>query len=466
MGGTGRGGMGNTAESAPGPSEGIADKRDAARGTDERVPRNVKALGLVSLLTDASSEMVYPVLPLFLANVLHAPVSAIGLIESVAEATASFMKVASGWVSDRVGRRRRLIALGYTLSNIAKPLLALTGSWPAVLALRFSDRFGKGVRTAPRDALIADSSTEKHRGRDFGVHRALDTLGAAIGPFTAWAILTLVPDGYRTVFWVSAVPGTLAILVVLTLVREKHARAADAPRPVMKLRHLGAPFAVFTAASFVFALGNSSDAMLILRAQDLGTAAALVPLMYFVFNTVGALLSAPFGIRSDRVGRKRVIIAGFALYAVVYAGFSFATRPLHAWLLFAAYGIPYAMTEGVTRAYVMDLVGADVRATAVGGYTFMLGIAALPASSMAGLLWEHVSHAAPFAVSAALMAAGAVGLAAFGRTAPLHSRSTPGLSCPRGETAVSELGETRAELGRETAARDERTSTGHRGRDT
>jgi len=183
-----------------------------------RIPRNVKALGAVSLLTDASSEMVYPVLPLFLANVLGAPVA------------ASFLKVFSGWLSDRVGRRRPLIALGYTISNVAKPLLALTASWPAVLLLRFSDRFGKGVRTAPRDALIADSGTAARRGRDFGFHRALDTLGAAIGPLTAWAILTRVPDGYRTVFWVSAVPGTIAIAVVFAAVREVRARPAVATR--------------------------------------------------------------------------------------------------------------------------------------------------------------------------------------------------------------------------------------------
>jgi MFS family permease len=391
------------------------------------VPRNVKALGVVSLLTDASSEMVYPVLPLFLANVLGAPVTAIGFIESVAEATASFLKVFSGWLSDRVGRRRPLIALGYTISNAAKPLLALTASWPAVLLLRFSDRFGKGVRTAPRDALIADSGTAARRGRDFGFHRALDTLGAAIGPLTAWAILTLVPDGYRTVFWVSAVPGTLAIAVVFVAVREVRApRTAAAvglgdsspgdgracPKaPTIRLRHLGRPFALFTAASAVFALGNSSDALLILRAQDVGTAPSLIPLMYFLFNVVGAALATPLGSLSDRVGRKAVLAAGFGGYALVYAGFALAHAPLAAWLLFALYGVPYAMTEGLARAYVCDLVPAEVRATAVGGYTFVLGLAALPSSALAGLLWDTVGHAAPFALSAALMAAAAALLA-------------------------------------------------------
>jgi MFS family permease len=392
-----------------------------AENTTPRVPRNIKALGIVSLLTDASSEMVYPILPLFLANVLGAPVTAIGIIESVAETTASLMKVLSGWLSDRVGRRRPLIALGYTLSNLVKPLLALTGSWPAVLLLRWADRFGKGVRTAPRDALIADSSTEATRGRDFGVHRALDTLGAAIGPLTAWAILTLVPDGYRTVFWVSAIPGTMAIAVVLFAVREKRTVRPDGVRPVLRLRNLGRPFALFTAVSFVFALGNSSDALLILRAQDVGTAPALIPLMYFAFNIVGAALAAPLGSLSDRIGRKRLLSLGFVLYGAVYAGFAIAGAPLSAWLLFIAYGVPYAMTEGMTRAYVVDLVGCDVRATAVGGYTFVLGLAALPASAVAGLLWDTVSHGAPFVLSAGLMVTAGLALALTGRALPARA---------------------------------------------
>jgi MFS family permease len=374
----------------------------------------VVVLGLVSLLTDASSEMVYPVLPLFLANVLHAPVSAIGLIESLAEATASLVKVASGRLSDRMRRRRPLIALGYGLSNVVKPLLAIVPGWPAVLALRVTDRFGKGVRTAPRDALIADSGTEERRGRDFGLHRALDTVGAAIGPLTAWAVLTLVPSGYRLVFWLSAIPGSLAIVLVLVAVREAKAPMADhrsRPRlPLLPFRHLGVPFSVFTAISVVFALGNSSDAMLVLRAQNLGATAALIPLMYFLFNVVGAALAAPLGHLSDRVGRRRLIVFGFAGYALVYAGFALAAHPASAWVLFALYGVPYAATEGMTRAFVVDLVPSELRATAIGAYTFAIGLAALPASLVAGLLWDAVSPAAPFAVSAALMTAAAIAL--------------------------------------------------------
>jgi MFS family permease len=381
------------------------------------VPRNVLVLGLVSLLTDASSEMVYPILPLFLANVLHAPVSAIGLIESLAEATSSFVKVASGRISDRLQKRRPLVAIGYTLSNVIKPLMAIAPGWPAVLALRVADRFGKGVRTAPRDALIADSGTPERRGRDFGFHRALDTVGAAIGPLTAWAVLTLVPDGYRMIFWLSAIPGSLAVILVLVAVREVRSpgsASGSKPRdraPLLPFKQLGPGFTVFTLISVVFALGNSSDAMLVLRSQNVGSPAALIPLMYFVFNLVAAALATPFGHLSDRFGRRRLITMGFAGYALVYAGFALAGRPIDVWVLFALYGIPYAATEGLSRAFVVDLVPEPLRATAIGGYTFALGLAALPASLVAGMLWDAVSPAAPFILSACLMAAAAVGLA-------------------------------------------------------
>lgn len=371
-------------------------------------------MGLVSLLTDASSEMVYPVLPLFLANVLGAPVAVIGLIESLAEAAASFMKVGSGWLSDRVGRRKPLIALGYTMSNLAKPFLALSASWPAVLALRLSDRLGKGVRTAPRDALIAESALDGQRGRSFGVHRALDTIGAAIGPFVAWGVLTLAPDAYRTIFLISAIPGTLAILVVIFAVRDTGHRDGSPAGGAPSFRDFSRPLAVFTAISAVFALANSSDAMLILRAQDLGATASVIPLMYVVFNIGGAMLAGPLGALSDRVGRRRLLVFGFAGYALVYLGFALARSAISPWLLFALYGIPYAATEGMTRAYVCDLATPRSRGTVLGAYTFVLGLAALPSSTLAGILWDSVSHSAPFFVSAALMASAAVALALAG----------------------------------------------------
>lgn len=408
----------------------MATHERASADTGGHSLRNVKALGIVSLLTDASSEAIYPVLPLFLANVLHAPVSVIGVIESLAEATASITKVFSGWLSDRVGRRRPLVLLGYSLSNLVKPALAIAPSWTVVLALRVTDRLGKGIRTAPRDALIADSAPEGQRGAAFGLHRALDTVGAAIGPLTAWLVLSLAPNGYRTIFLISAIPGVAAVLVILFAVRERAARPAPEPAeaasataapaeaaptttapvatPPLRFRGLGSSFAIFTLISAIFALGNSSDAMLILRTQDLGVHASLIPLAYFVFNVVAASLAHRFGKRSDEVGRRRLIIIGFALYAVVYAGFAAASASWTPWALFAAYGVPYALTEGMTRAFVVDLVPEHIRATAVGVYTFALGLAALPSSTMAGILWDTVSHRAPFALSAILMGSAAV----------------------------------------------------------
>jgi MFS family permease len=383
------------------------------RRTEDRESfARVRALGLVSLLTDASSEAVYPVLPLFLTNVIGAPVSAVGLIESLAEGTAAIAKVFSGRLSDRIGKRRPLVLLGYSLSNFVKPALALVPSWPWALALRVADRLGKGVRTAPRDALIADYAPQAKRGEAFGLHRAMDTIGAAVGPLLAWAILTLDPDGYRTVFLVSAIPGTLPVLVAITMVRERARPEAVAEKaPGVSFHGLGRPFAIFTAISMVFALGNSSDALLILRAQDLGAPAATVPLMYFVFNVVAASLARLFGRRSDRIGRRRMLVAGFAGYSLVYAGFAVASQPWAPWALFFAYGVPYALTEGMARAFVVDLVPESVRATAIGTYTFLLGLATLLSSTVAGVLWDTVSHSAPFALSAVLMAASAAALA-------------------------------------------------------
>ncbi len=360
---------------------------------------NVLVSGLVSFFTDISSEMIVPVLPLFLTVTLRAPVAAVGLIEGVAESTASILRVFAGWLSDRAGRRKPLVVAGYALSNLTKPLLAVVGSWPQVLAVRFVDRFGKGVRGAPRDALIADSVPSVHRGLAFGFHRAMDTAGAALGPLLAFAVLALLPENYRAVFWIAAVPGVIAILAAALFLRDVARSPGPVRLPGLSFAGMGRPFALFTLVATVFAVGNSSDAFLILRAKNLGLPAMTIPLIYFAFNIVYALLSAPAGALSDRLGRRRMLALGYAVFAFVYLGFALLGGASARWAvpaLFLVYGVYYALTEGIQRAFVVDLVPAELRATALGTFATATGLALLPASVVAGRLWDRIGPAAPF----------------------------------------------------------------------
>ncbi|HEY1204435.1 MAG: MFS transporter [Bryobacteraceae bacterium] len=373
------------------------------------VSRNVFILGLVSLATDASSEMIYPLVPLFLTSVLGAPVAIVGVIEGLAEATASVLKGVSGWLSDRIGRRRPLVLAGYGLAAISKPLLALATGWPLVLAARVLDRFGKGVRNSPRDALIGDSSPEGLRGRAFGFHRATDQIGAVIGPLLALALLALFHQNLRALFVAAFVPAALGV-AILTAVRETgRGPSPDAAPPRFRLRGTPAAFRRFLAVMLLFTLGNSSDMFLILRARQLGIGTGAVVLLFAVYNAVYAAASYPAGVISDRIGRKRVMVAGLAVFALVYAGFGLARGPGWVWLLFAVYGLYQGLTDGTSRALVVDLVSPGLRATALGVYAMATGLAALPASVIAGLLWQKVGPAAPFlygAATAALACAG------------------------------------------------------------
>lgn len=366
-----------------------------------KVGRNVWIIGLVSLFTDISSEMLVPVLPLFLTTVLGSPVAAVGLIEGSAEAMASVMKAVSGYLSDKVGRRKPLMAVGYGLSNVLEPLMGFATGWGQVLAVRLSDKFGKGLRGAPRDALIAESAPAEVRGRAFGIHRMMDTLGGALGPLTAWLILRAWPGEYRRVFWWALLPGLLSLALLLLFLRDTKPEPADGGGPVMRnwslsLRALPASLLRFVLVGTLFALGNSSDAFLILKAQHMGLADALVPLAYFAFNASYTVLSYPLGALSDRVGRKPVMIGGFVVFAIIYAGFAMADASWMAWPLFIIYGLYYAGTEGIQKAYIADQAPAEVRATAIGVYNALTGLAALPASLLAGQLWEQLGAGAPF----------------------------------------------------------------------
>jgi MFS family permease len=368
--------------------------------TDRRLfgfERNVTVAGLVSFFMDLSSEMIYPLVPLFLANTLGVNKAVIGLIEGIAEATASLLKVFSGWLSDRLGNRKGLMAIGYGISTLSRPLMAMATGWRPVLGARFVDRFGKGVRTAPRDAIIAESTDQGSLGKAFGFHRAMDTMGAVMGPGLAFLLLAWFANDYRMVFWLSMIPGSIAVLLIVFFITEKKKTpVASAERPKLTLAHFDWRFKFFVFIAALFAAGNSSDVFLILRAEQQGIAPVTIPIIYLVFNLVYSLSAVPAGMAADRFGRKRVILLGFVLFAALYYGFAVASSATAIWLLFGVYGLFMALTEGVQKAFIATIIPADFKATAFGVFHTVVGLAMLPASLVGGWLWDHVSPAATF----------------------------------------------------------------------
>jgi MFS family permease len=374
---------------------------------------NVFFLGIVSLLTDVSSEMIFTLVPLFLFNVLRIGTPVIGLIGGLTEGADALLRIFGGWLSDRIGKRKILAVLGYSISTIAKPFMYLATSWGSVLAVRFGDRVGKGIRTSPRDALVADSVSAGERGKGFGLHRAMDTFGAVLGLVIAAVIVYLVQGGeltlslqtYQWLVLVGVVPAVLAVLVLLFFVREQRKlSSSDIGSQVSFKRVSGfdTRFKLFLAIMAVFTLGNSSDFFVILRAQDLGSSVIYVVLMLVVFNFACAATSLPAGVLSDRLGRRRVITLGWFIYVLVYLGFALASELWQVWLLFACYGVYYGVVEGVARAFVADLVPEEKRGTAYGLYHGVVGLTLLPASLIAGWLWQAYSPAAPFYFGAGL----------------------------------------------------------------
>ena len=394
-----------------------------------RPSRNVWAVAAVSFLTDASSEIIAPLLPLFLVGSLGASVSMVGVIEGGAEAVAAVLKLASGWWSDRVSRRKPLIVAGYALASLVRPFVAVAQSASQVLAIRLVDRVGKGLRGAPRDALLADSTPVAFRGRAFGLHRAADHAGAVVGPLIALVCLQGLGMPVREVFWVAALPGALAVLVAIVWIREAP-RSPGRPTPIetSAAPPLVAGIAVgaalprpFWRALFpmvLFTLGNSTDAFLLLRASQLGVATALIPLVWVVLHVVKSLSSTPAGALSDRVGRRPLIVAGWGLYAAVYAGFAMAAEPWHAWALFAVYGAVFGLTEGTEKALVADLVPAQRRGTAFGWYQGTVGVAALPASIGFGMVWDHYGAPAAFGMGATIAVIAALLMLLMARVPP------------------------------------------------
>jgi MFS family permease len=373
-----------------------------------RLPRNVWVVTATSFLTDVSSEMLFNLIPLFLANVLKAGTAVIGLIDGIAETTASLTKIYSGALSDKLGRRKWLTVAGYALSTIAKPFLYFAQTWHWVLGVRFADRLGKGIRTSPRDALVAGSIDEKQRGLAFGLHRAGDTAGAFFGLLVAAVIIWLTQAGaatleehtFQVIVLASIIPAVLAVLVLALGAREVVTGTPHAV-PILSLKGMDNRFKVFMLVLVLFTLGNSSDAFIILRGQERGLNLLQIMGMLMTFNLVYALLAGPLGALSDKIGRRRLIISGWVAYGLVYLGLALSKAGWHIWALFGLYGIYYAATEGVAKALIADLVTPERRGTAYGLYNAAIGLMAFPASAIAGLLWQ-----------------GAFGWAGFGPSAP------------------------------------------------
>jgi MFS family permease len=377
------------------------------KGRIRSLPRNVWAVSLTSFFMDISSEMVINILPLFLSNVLGVKTNIIGLIEGIAEATASLLKVFSGWLSDRLGARKWLAVCGYALSALSKPFFYFANTWGMVAGVRWTDRVGKGIRTAPRDALVADSIDEEHRGLAFGFHRAADTGGAMIGLLIALLVVwlsqststTLNQATFKTVALISIIPAVLAVASLAIGARDVKVGEKRA-LPQISFRGLGKRFAIFMVIVGIFDLGNSSDAFLVLRAQERGLNVLGVLGTLVTFNLVYTLVSTPAGSLSDRIGRRRVIVGGWLVYAAIYLGFALAGTGWHVWFLYTIYGVYYGLAYGTTKAMVADIVPVELRGTAYGTYNAMLGILDFPASVIAGLLWQGAGRWSGFGASA------------------------------------------------------------------
>ena len=421
-----------TDDTAPRNSDPITGQAQGTQGTQGvsglwrrycRLPRNVFAISLVSLLNDASSEIIYPLLPVFLSLTLGASPGIVGLIEGTAESISSLLKLFAGHFSDRFGKRKGFVVFGYALSSFARPLLAFAQNWYQVLGIRLADRVGKGVRSAPRDAMIADTVAFEERGLAFGFHRAMDHTGAVVGPLLGYLLVLLfaadrnapTASDFNKIFLLASIPAIAAVVVVSIFVRESHhaktttGNDLETTTPVkLSLRGFDSNFKRFLILVALFTLSNSSDAFLLLRAQSAGVSVAAIPLLWAMLHVSKVLSSLFGGDLSDRLGRRRLIVSGWILYAAVYAGFAFVSNPVSAWILFLVYGIYFGLAEGAEKALVADLVKPEQRGTAYGLYNLAFGITVLPASLLMGALWNWRGPRLAFLVSAVLGASAAL----------------------------------------------------------
>jgi len=374
--------------------------------SSQRLRPQVILLGIVSLLNDSASEMIYPLLPVFLMSTLGATPLIVGMIEGSADALASILKLAAGAMSDRLPRRKPLIVIGYALAALSRGWIAVASRWPSVLAARLLDRTGKGIRSAPRDAMIADVTPEESRGKAFGFHRALDHTGAVVGPLLALLFLDALHVPLRKIFLIAVIPGAIAVVLLLLFLREeRRAARRDDARPAGGTPAL--PFWLALSAISLFALANSSDVYLILQAHAAGVATALLPALWAAHHVIKALFSTSAGSRSDTAGRRKLLVAGWLSYAVIYFIFPFAHNTAFFFALFVAYAVPFTLSEGAERAWISDLVPAEIRGKSFGIYYLASGLFVLAGTALFGLLYEHVSPRAAFFTGAGLAVAAA-----------------------------------------------------------
>lgn len=389
------------------------------------LPRNVKALAAVSFLTDIASDMIYPLLPVFLTTVVGVSATGLGMVEGLAETVSSLLRLPAGWWSDRIRRRKPLVVFGYLLAAVARPLIGIAQNLGQVMAIRIADRVGKGVRTAPRDALIADSVSDSQRGYAFGLHRAADSMGSVFGPLIAWAVLGLGLVDMRGLFLWAALPGLLSVVLLVLLVKERRPTASALTataaaenvavqiKPVgrperMNGEKLGTPFRRYVIVLFIFSLSTSTDAFLLLRASQLGVSVTMVPVLWAMLHVVKSASGVVGGALSDRLGRRPLILGGWTVYAATYLGFALATDLWHVWALFFVYGFYFGMTEGAEKALVADLAPESRRGTAFGWFNVAVGLAALPASVLFGVVWDQFGSQTAFVMGATIACVAAV----------------------------------------------------------
>ncbi|MBS1811611.1 MAG: MFS transporter [Acidobacteria bacterium] len=406
--------MASTPNGADAPSSNTP--RSAFRISYIKLPRTVLALGLVSLFNDASGEIIYPLLPLFLTDTLGTSKTFVGLVEGVAESVSSLLKLPAGWYSDRLKKRKGVVLTGYSIASLIRPLLAIaTAAWH-VLALRFIDRLGKGLRSAPRDAMIADAAPIESRGLAFGFHRAMDHTGAIVGSLVAAWLVSIFHDDYRRIFWVAAIPGLVTLLILIFVVQEKP-RELTAHQTTaafsFDLSGFSPRFKYFLGVLFLFTLSNSSDAFLLLRAKEAGIQTAMIPILWAVLHVSKTVSSIIGGGLSDHFGRRKLIVSGWLVYAGIYLGFAWATSGSAMWALFIIYGFYFGLTEGVEKAFVADLVATETRGTAFGFYNLIIGVGSLPASLLLGFLWQNFGAAFALITSAGISLVATTLLIAF-----------------------------------------------------